>query len=216
MRSVQKVMTESFWSNQTLIIDCDKGTFYTQVISLHEHTLSIAHPIDDERQVLNLSIQDGPVSVYFFDDNRNMFLFKSTLNVEGNKIYLIKPETVQKIQRRKFFRVPATLEITLMTESGEKFNYLTANISGGGASVICPDAEQFAIGAQMTCSLYLEKKNGQQISFTARVVRIDSTSGQKLLILHFAEINESQRSQLIRFCQKRELEIYNKIGKNTL
>src|SRR5690625_1556490 len=132
----ENVYTE-FWKGQLLeLLTPNKETYFTQIIK-HENDLLIQRPVN--RKNLLMSIEDSTsVTVYFQDDMKGLCTFNSKIyEPKKGNIVIKKPSTdnVKKTQRRRFFRVQASVDLHLVlppiknANHPEKLSTVTHDIS---------------------------------------------------------------------------------------
>ncbi|MFS0576958.1 PilZ domain-containing protein [Sporosarcina sp. 179-K 3D1 HS] len=120
-----------------------------------------------------------------------------------------------KVHRRNYFRVPISLTITIEVSPGETQKFVTDDISGGGLAFFNNLSDQFKIGDELTgnVSLYYGSSS-EAVPFKGRVVGIRLISKNKFRVaVEFIEMKEPVRTEIIRYCYKRQFEIREKIGK---
>jgi c-di-GMP-binding flagellar brake protein YcgR len=207
------------WDNQALILECeDRAIYYTRIIGIKENTIFIQYPVNKDRVPMN-QVEKKQVSVSFYNDQKQQCVFDTTLKYDSENVFFTIPDissgSIQKVQRRQYFRVPARLQIWLETESGGKHSFITDDISGGGVAFWARYTDIPIVDNVVAGGIYLNGKSGKvEIPFRARIVNIrtDSNASTRIAI-QFIDMMESQRNKVISYCLKRQIEIRNRIGK---
>jgi c-di-GMP-binding flagellar brake protein YcgR len=123
------------------------------------------------------------------------------------------PEAITKIQRRRFVRVPAELEIAVKFSNQLQFVAITGDIGGGGISFICDGYIPLSFKYTISCWLLVPFKAGtiEHIPLKGEIVRVKVLeTGKQLAKLRFVDITESDRQKLIRFCFERQMDFRKK------
>lgn len=131
------------------------------------------------------------------------------------EVALPHPDSIQRIQRRNYLRVPASLELALRSLS--KTNHFlarTLDVSGGGIAFSCKSDLRVDHGERFACWLAIPTKQGMDhASFTAKVVRVvpPKREGEHQAIsLMILETRELDREKIIRYCFDRQVELRKK------
>jgi len=210
------------WSNQTLTIESkSKGLYFTQITRFEDDKIQIQTPFNHTDQLIEL-IRENEVSVYVYNDSKELYMFPSKVIVESGKLCVIKPNPndVQKVQRRQFFRIQTSAVVKLepvqeetdpqspetAEDKPEMIDYFTYDISGGGISLKGADPVLFKVKDEIKGLLYLDNVDERrEVPFTAQIVRFDNHPGS-LCCLNFTNIREADRNAVIRFCIKKQSE----------
>ncbi|WP_062492735.1 flagellar brake protein [Paenibacillus sp. 32O-W] len=121
------------------------------------------------------------------------------------------PDAITRIQRRSYLRVPAELELAVR-RGNERFLTMTRDVSGGGISFVCESGRSVAEGDALDCWLLVPFRSGaiEHVHFRAEVARIEEGDARKRVMLKYAEITDSERQIVIRFCLERQVELHRK------
>lgn len=223
MRFVSYVNHVDFWDGQLLeLITADHDVFFTQIIQ-HKPNLLIQRPVNRKNEPL--LIQKGmPLTVYFHEDSHGLCTFESSvIQYQNNKIEIRKPliNSIEKAQRRYFFRVLVALEMHLILPSSQHSNeqkqisILTHDISGGGVSFLSRD-KIVEMGDLVEGALFLKTTTERKmVAFKGKVVYAMKHHDQFYKIaLQFVDMKESVRSEIIRFCLSKQIELRKKLKSN--
>lgn len=210
-----------FWSGQLLELHTpDRDIYYTQLIH-NKPNLLIQRPVNKKN--LPITITDHmPITVYFHDDKLGLCTFNSTISLhQSNQTIIEKPssDSIKKAQRRRFFRVQANIQTYLIlaqenkSKEVEELAVLTHDISGGGISFLYP-SKIFREGDFIKGSLHLKTSTDQQkISFDGRVVNVlKHESKFYKTSIEFIKMQESTRSEIIKFCIQKQIELRKKLS----
>lgn len=211
-----------YWNGQLFeLLGSTHESFFTELIQ-HKTDLLVQRP-RNRKNIPMVIEQDMPVTVYFYNSFNKLYTFESNIRQFETGITLInKPaaHSIKVAQRRRFFRVQVAAEIRLfLTGKSKKVEALTVfthDISGGGVSflfsnrVVEEDTEVKGILRLKTDS------NEQKVEFKSRVVRVVK-QGKNLYqtSLQFVDMSESVRTEIIRFCMFKQVELRNKIIENS-
>ncbi|WP_083935511.1 flagellar brake protein [Paenibacillus ginsengihumi] len=121
------------------------------------------------------------------------------------------------VQRRRLFRVPVSIELKLcldaspVSHDGEPARLTTLDISGGGLSFLW--AYPLKIAHTFEGTACLKTQNGQRlVPFTGAVVGCVKQPDQSYRIsVQFVQITEAERSEVIRYCMLKQIEMRNKL-----
>lgn len=163
--------------------------------------------IGDELSVYFLT--EGGIKNYF---NTHVIGFKEDVI---RMIRVRKPEkdAIFKIQRRSFLRVSAELELAVKDSLGGRFLVLTEDIGGGGTSFLSDAKVNMKMGDKLSCWVLLTYRNGniEHANFEGEIVRVKLLeNGRNLVMLKFAEISDSERQKIIRYCFERQFDFRNR------
>jgi c-di-GMP-binding flagellar brake protein YcgR len=127
-----------------------------------------------------------------------------------------KPENVQKLQQRSFFRCPARLPVRYfrLNEAGQpvyesEVNAFSRNLSGGGILLSSERSPQLPVGEKLWLEIGLSRH--EVIKTLAVMVRMDihKTKNGKmsfLAALQFLEMDEFLRKKIIQLLNRKILE----------
>ncbi|SFK92303.1 c-di-GMP-binding flagellar brake protein YcgR, contains PilZNR and PilZ domains [Paenibacillus sp. 1_12] len=193
-----------------------KQEFKSRIADQDDNCIFMEIPINEKTGRLKKLYIGDELSAYFILDGgmKNYF----TTSVQGftdDVIRLVKiskpaPETITKIQRRSFLRVPAELEMAVKYSDQLQFIAVTDDVGGGGISFLCDSYIPLAANQMVSCWLLANYKNGQieHIPFKGELVRIKMLeSGRQQVMMRFAEITDRDRQKIIKYCFERQLEI---------
>ncbi|QGQ96906.1 glycosyl transferase [Paenibacillus psychroresistens] len=205
---------------------------YMQVNSIDEEEAKeelkarIADVLDEHVLIeLPLRVKTGKVkrlyagdelSAYYITEGgvKNYFI-TSVLGFREDVLKLVvlkKPEleSITKVQRRNFLRVPAELEIAVKVSEIVQFMGYTDDVGGGGISFLCEKNIPIQVKNEASCWLLVPFKNGkvEHANFKAELVRVKQTeTEQQLVMLRFIDISDRERQKIIKYCFERQLEL---------
>lgn len=201
-----------FWKNQSLVIETDEEDVYnSRIVKIEDGLIYVAYPVNE--QGVSLEQIDGrQVHVYFYDDLNNQYVFMAEMLLSEGRACFAKPqlEAIRKVQRRGYFRVPASLEMWLEIEDEEKVMCITDDISGGGVSFFSTYADQLEVNDEIKGGLYLDgQSSGGEVQFSARVISIRKELNKLPRIsVAFIEMKEAYKIKIMRYCIKRQIEVH--------
>ncbi|WP_166239308.1 flagellar brake protein [Paenibacillus turpanensis] len=186
------------------IADVDSEYFYIEV-PIHEKTGRMKRLVRGD-QISAYYMLDGGVKHYFQTDVIGM-------KEDAIKLFIIRkpdPESITKIQRRSYLRVPANLEIALNLKEHLQFIGVTEDVGGGGVSFVCEGHLPIKEGDKLSSWLLIPFKSGaiDHANFGLEVVRSKKLdNGKQLVMCRYGEISETERQRIVKFCFERQIDI---------
>ncbi|TDF99322.1 flagellar brake protein [Paenibacillus piri] len=187
----------------------------SRIADVNQGYISMEVPLNEKTGRLKRLYVGDELSAYYITEGgvKNYFT-SSVLGFSDDVIRLVmikkpEPETITKVQRRNFLRVPAELEIAVKFSEQLQFTALTDDVGGGGISFICDGYIPLAAQQTVSCWLLANYRNGQieHIPFKGELVRIKPLeTGKQQVMMRFAEISDKDRQKIIRYCFERQLE----------
>ncbi|WP_019534085.1 flagellar brake protein [Paenibacillus ginsengihumi] len=192
-----------------------------------EHKARIAEA-DDTRICIEIPINTATgqwtrlrhgdeLAAYYVTEDGIKYSFRTTvIGFSEDAVRLVHlqtpaPESVVRVQRRQFVRVPANLELAASIDGQPQCVALTDNISGGGISFVCDKSISAETGQSVSCWLLMPGKNQQpdHIPFRCEIVRMEplADSDKQRIVTRYSEIAEKDREKIIRYCFDRQLEL---------
>src|SRR5690625_3703909 len=140
-----------------------------KIIDKSENEIIIAYPIHmTTKKTEFFSLDTVFIASYLADDNAvNEFPTKITrrvkLNVPGLALAIPEKEKINRIQRREFVRVDATIDVAVHSKSEKlkPFTAITSDISGGGLSILVSDLSAFTLGDSLDIWMVLRLNSGK-------------------------------------------------------
>jgi c-di-GMP-binding flagellar brake protein YcgR len=192
-----------------------KQEFKSRIADVSNNYISMEVPLNEKTGKLKRLYVGDEISAYFITEGgvKNYFT-TSVLGYSDDVIRLVlikkpEPETITKVQRRNFLRVPAELEIAVKFSEQLQFIGITDDVGGGGISFICDGYLPLANQQIVSCWLLAHYRNGQieHIPFKGELVRVKQLeSGKQQVMMRFAEISDKDRQKIIRYCFERQLD----------
>lgn len=207
--------TFQFWVNQLIELHVENSTFFSQITKIDDQLIYIQQPVDKSNQAVEIKT-GSEVTVFFYDDLRGQCQFETELEYQAQQLVFPYPDDddITKIERRSFFRVPANVKMYLernIAAGIEPSLVFTQDLSGGGLSFLYP--AQIARGTKLQGTLHLKTSSGQgKVDFNGKVVFTKPNNPRTYLIsVEFVGMNEATRSEVLKYCISRQLELRNKI-----
>jgi c-di-GMP-binding flagellar brake protein YcgR len=182
---------------------------------LDEHILIELPMLVKSGKVKKLYAGDELSACYETDGGVKNYFITSVLGFREDVLKLVilkKPqqESITKVQRRNFLRVPAELEIAVKVSELVQFMGFTDDVGGGGISFLCEKHVPIQVKNEASCWLLVPFKNGKvdHVNFRAELVRVKPTEDDlQLVMLRFIDISDRERQKIIRYCFERQLEL---------
>jgi c-di-GMP-binding flagellar brake protein YcgR len=144
---------------------------------------------------------------YSFD---TIVLNKISDNVQLAVIHRPEPDDIRKIQRRNYLRVPVSVKAVIETETS-KFETLTEDLSGGGASFYFDHSVVLKMDEMCQCTLSLSFRNGSDssVTFTGKIVRVKKNSSPRSnwASIQIEHIPNADQQKIIRFCFEKQIDM---------
>lgn len=208
MKSKEQI---KLWINQSLTIEYEDGSvFYSHIVGEDEDFIYIQYPTNQNLE--RVQAVEGNVRIFFFSEQKDLMGCRASIAYRNGKIGLEKPtaDSIWKVQRRLFFRVPAILQLTVKEASGDLKKYVTDDISGGGFSFFSKQKD-FNVNDEIAGSISLKFDSAmKEVHYMGRIIRMnkDMHKGYRIAVA-FTEMKESVRTEIIRYCYRRQLELRN-------
>ncbi len=196
-----------------------KQEYKSRIADMDDQHLFIEVPIHEQSGRLKRLVQGDQLSAYYvFDGGVKHYFHSEVLGTKEDviRLYIIRkpdPESITRVQRRNFLRVPANLEVAAKLKDHLQFIGMTDDVGGGGISIICDGHVPIQQGDKLDCWLLIPYRNGSidHSHFMAEVVRIKMLeTGKQLAMCRYAEISEPEQQRIIRFCFERQLDFRKK------
>ncbi|MEX2416182.1 MAG: PilZ domain-containing protein [Paenibacillaceae bacterium] len=193
--------------------------YKSRISDVGDAYIAIEVPISVKTGRLKQLVIGDQISAHYKTEGGVKNFFSSEvigLREEVIKLVLIKPpelDSITRVQRRNYLRVPAELEIAIKLQDRLQILGVTDDVSGGGLSFICDGHYPFKSKEIISCWLLLNYKAGtvEHMPFHAEVVRIKPLeTGKQLLMCSFTDIAEHERQKVIRYCFERQFDLRKK------
>ncbi|TBL79773.1 flagellar brake protein [Paenibacillus thalictri] len=202
-------------------VDPDEASkqFKSRIADVSETAIGMEIPIDEKTGKLKRLYPGDEMNAYFITDGGVKNYFNTTVlgfTDDVIRLVLIKrpdPETITKVQRRNFLRVPAELEIAVKYSDQLKFVTLTDDVGGGGISFLCDGYIPLHNQQIVSCWVLIHYKNNQieHVPFNGEIVRVKQLeSGKQQVMMRYSEITDRDRQKIIRYCFERQLDFRKK------
>jgi c-di-GMP-binding flagellar brake protein YcgR len=193
-----------------------KQEYKSRISDITADYIQMEVPMNERTGRLKKLYAGDELSVFFLTEGGIKNYFTTAVigfREENIRTVIIKkpdPESITKVQRRSFLRVPAELEIAAQITEQLKFVGVTDDVGGGGISMLCDGSVPVKNADIISCWLLLPSKSGKvdHIPFKGEVVRVKPLeTGRQQIMMRYSEITDKDRQKVIRFCFERQLEI---------
>jgi c-di-GMP-binding flagellar brake protein YcgR len=202
-------------------IDEDEANqeYKSRIADVSDTTISMEIPIHEKTGKLKRLYVGDEISAYFVTEGGVKNYFNSCIlgfTDDVVRLVVIKkpdPQSITKVQRRNFLRVPAELEIAVKYSNELQFVALTDDVGGGGVSFVCDGYIPLKVQQNLSCWLLIHYKNNQieHVPFKGEIVRINPLeTGKQRVMMRFSEITDRDRQHIIRYCFERQLDFRKK------
>lgn len=200
-----------------------KIVYKSRIVDLAENGFIIEFPIAETTGKMRSFQPNVALTVWYFGKDGSRYTFSTIIIARLAKpcpslvISIPKKDQIKREQRRSYLRLPADLDIAMVSVYHRETHLVTKtmDISGGGIAVICKKEDRIREGEAFSCWVVLPLRKGlDYISFHGRIVRIRPLSEEAhaplLVSLVYSEIKEVDRDKIIRYCFERELDLHKK------
>lgn len=177
-----------------------QGNYRTKIEEVGERLLSVGVPFEHGELV---PVREGTKVKITFCDETAVYSFEGSIMqriaVPVPILVLVLPDTVEKVQRRHFVRVPASFPVSfrMVTREGlsDLYKAIMLDLSGGGMRF---STKEFVENkALLYAQFSLPNGEIQTPVRVCRVVRIEDTKKYSISV-EFHEISERERDKIIR------------------
>jgi c-di-GMP-binding flagellar brake protein YcgR len=196
--------------------------YKSRVANVTKEGLTIEIPIEDgSGKMIPLPVNTR-LQLWYFGQDGSKYIFTSIVldkvkdDIPALLLSTPKADQIERIQRRNYLRVPATLETAMQSESNPKLHFLvqTLDISGGGVSLNCSKEYQVEAGNTFQCWMAIPFRKGMEyVSFIAKIIRGSTVKEEEVYRSYsmlFKEIKEADRDKIVRYCFERQVELHKK------
>lgn len=190
--------------------------YKARIADLDDSFIMIEIPIHLKTGKLKRVHVGDALSAYFVSDEGMKSYFNSEVighKEEAVRLVVIRrpdPESITRVQRRGYLRVPAWQEVAVKVSDHVQFVTLTEDIGGGGISFFFNSSVPLRQNDTVSCWLLLNFKNGviDHAYFKGDIVRVKMVeNGRSFATLSFSQISNLDQQKIIRYCFERQLEI---------
>ncbi|WP_281886866.1 flagellar brake protein [Paenibacillus sp. YYML68] len=196
-----------------------KQEYKSRIADMTDSSIMMEVPLHEKTGRLKRLYPGDELSIYFVSEGGVKNYFNSSvIGYTDDVIRLVQiklpaVESITKMQRRTFLRVPAELDIAVKLVENLQFVALTDDVSGGGVSFLCESNTPVSSGQAVGCWLNIPYKNGtiEHVPFKGEVVRVKALeTGRLQVMMRFTEIADRDREKVIRFCFERQFDFRKK------
>lgn len=208
-----------FWEGQYMEIHTVEGNIFSAQLIKNDNNglLYLTSPFHFTFIEEKDSVNGASVKIYFHDNKRGLCTFKTNIQKIRNRLAIPFPKSdiIKKVENRKFFRVPAMVELSIKLQPSTFRNndpLYTLDLSGGGLSFLCPYSIEK--GELIEGSLLLKTDNSKKdIAFNGKIVNVHkSPHGKQYKIsIEFVDMKESVRTAIIQFCMLKQAQLRKKL-----
>lgn len=205
-----------FWEGQSFELHTENKEIYFTTLKKVGNEFLIEWPVNHKRLPLSI-VGQMVVNVYYYDQVRKeLYHFSSNIYINEQRqvvLHYPKPHEIKKAQRRRFFRVQTGVELHLNLPTKENDppvikKVYTQDISGGGLAFL-DTVQSVKVNDQVSGILILRcKAEERSVAFQGRVVSSSLTpKGIYKIAIEYQDLDETIRSEIIRFCMYKQIEI---------
>jgi len=209
--------------NQTLFLQVaslseedSKTQYKTRIADIGSDNIAVEVPLDEKTgRMKRLEVGDQLSAHFVTSDGVKNFFETEVLGYQMDVVRLVllrkpEPESISRVQRRTFLRVPATLEVACKLGDHLQFLAMTEDVSGGGISIICDGHIPVKANDTLSCWLLVTYRSGaiEHVPFKAEIIRTKPLeTGRQLVMMRFSDIAGVEQQKVIRYCFERQFEI---------
>ncbi|GAA0369554.1 flagellar brake protein [Bacillus horti] len=198
--------------------------YKSRIADISTTAISIELPMSEQGGRFGFFPQGSTIEVSYPSTDGAQFVFHCTIlgrrieQIPLVNITLPDPETIVRIQRRNYLRVPCHLDLAVHAAEEGEFPPLVAlatNLSGGGLQFESKHKPELPLHTQIDWWLSLPLQSGEILHPKGRgeIVRVINPNTSGLLhqySVHFTAILERDREWIIKYCYERQLEMKKK------
>lgn len=150
-------------------------------------------------------IKTGIESEILISAANHMVLFNSKVNkIEHNHVFFALPSKYTVVQKREYPRINTKMPVFLKEKDNSKeIEAETVNIGGGGMQV----ASQVKSDLKCILNARFTIPNKKEINTSFEILRMDKESEKIFFSGKFNNISNFDKTAIIQFCFKRQLEL---------
>jgi len=183
-----------------------------KIVDQDNHFIFINYPVDTTTNKSVILTDGTQLKVTFVDESKAVYAFPTEVlgrklgQVPMMKLSIPNTTEILKIQRRNYVRIEHALDIAIEFE-GEKFQFITEDLSAGGIAVILNKEVNFHDGDRVSILLPLAFNNGDMkyVFSDAKVIRIWDKQDITIASLEFIDADDTDKQHIVRFCFERQL-----------
>lgn len=198
----------------------DRAVYKCKVADLENGYVYISYPINEATDKTVFLVNQTNLRITFLGRDNNVYAFNSSVIGRAVRnipvIKLVLPESLKRVQRRQFVRVPVSLSVQFFSTKNEFLPFQTKmlDISAGGFAALLKDQVNLQKHHQIIVSFDIPDREGRILTLTlpATIIRISAKTDREpaRVSLLFANILSEDRENIIRYVFKRQLELKNK------
>ena len=190
--------------------------FKCRIVEKQNNMIYIDYPINVATKKTAFLIDGAQFRVTFSSDMDTYSFNTEVLGRKGGDVQMIilahpAADEFIKIQRRKFVRVETPVDIAV-EHKGQKFQLVADDISAGGSLIRLKTPVNFNEGDTVNSLIVLPLVNGEirYVETNSEVVKIFERDGILVASLQFADTEDFDKQQIVRFCFERQVLIRKK------
>lgn len=191
-----------------------------KVIDINDAYLFIDIPVNIQSQKSAFLPIGTPVVITYVGNDQAVYQFYSVieekveLRVVAFKIPLPKNANIRRIQRRKYVRIEAAVDVAIHCPEKRfpPFTTVTKDISGGGVSLIVPSQVKLKCEQELEIWAVLRSHAGpcRYLNIDGKVINMKLDGKIQYASLEFISISQQDRQHIIYYCFQKQREIRKK------
>lgn len=185
--------------------------YKARLVDIVKNEIHLDIPINENTGKNGVFTRDTEYKVLFLTKNSLLYSCMLTFkHFENNNVpVMVFPKPDQKLlkleQRRQFFRIATTTEITIQPNSDEfqAFKTLSQDISAGGVAIHAPISIPFTKDQFVMLNMNLRYENApeEELNVEAKIVRITDSEhpSKQLLSFEFHNLQNQARQKIIKY-----------------
>lgn len=189
-----------------------KLRYRSKLIDKYDSYYVIDLPIQENSYKTTFIANGTNVQVQFLAANDDLYQFPSKVirrvSVNVPALAITKPleDTIQKIQRRKFFRVEANIPVNIFCheDTFPSFQAITKDISGGGIAITLPELDILKEIEHVMIQFTLPFEMGEKYSIKTegKMVRVDQE--KKIVAFAFINLAHADEEKIVQYCFEKQ------------
>jgi c-di-GMP-binding flagellar brake protein YcgR len=210
-----------FCTGDTVILDDleseELETYRSKLVEYTENEFVMDYPIHEISKKMMILETGRKLQIYVVTKDQKVFTFSS--EILGRKLQQIPVlvfsfpgvGNLTQVQRRKYVRVEALLNVHIKALSNEftPFTTTTVNISAGGMAIRLPRTYTYTPNRTISLQFSLVMRDGsvRELQLIGKEVVVREQNGEQapMLSIEFTNIHDIDRQALVRYCFEQQL-----------
>jgi c-di-GMP-binding flagellar brake protein YcgR len=195
--------------------------FRCKVVDINKNHVFIDYPVHIKTKKTTSFRLGTHVIAEYLGSDQSVYRFKTVIkDKRKGKIptlvfVLPKEDEIERIQRRQYVRIETAVDVAVhsLNHRFSPFTTVTADLSGGGLSIVVPKRVSLEENDKITLTLVLPMHSGSYhyLDLSGEIVRIiQNESSANTASIKLVKLSEQDKQVIIRFCFEKQREARQK------